>query len=178
VILLFPVAMYGPDIYLDWITLMRNYSSESAREDFAVVNFSIVYNTWVAIALSAGVVILRFVRWAEGRPQLRGWGEMPYTEKLWLLCAAWYISQPYGTYTMLWLIVFGVRVFKPGRALLTYALLLAVSLYGFTDFDPVRGVWGVVLSFYVMALIFPRDVANMDLPPREMERDTAPVPST
>lgn len=166
-VLVFPALVYGPGIYLDWLTIMRNYSTEGAREDFAVVNFSLVYNTGIALALSAGVVVLRFVRWAGGRPRLRGWGEMPYTEKLWLMCVAWYISQPYGTYTMLWLIVFGVRVFKPGRALLTYALLLAVSLYGFTVFDPVRAVWGVVLSIYVMALLFPRDRAQMDLPPHE-----------
>ncbi len=176
VFVVFPVLMYGPTIYLDWLTLMQNYSADGIREYFALVNFSLVYNTWTALALSTGVIVLRFVHWDAGRLHLRRWREMPYTEKLWLMCAAWYISQLYGTFTMLWLIVFGVRIFKPRRALITYGLLLAVSLYGFTVFEPVRNVWGVVLSIYAMALVFPRDVANMDLSPHEFE--TSPPPST
>ena len=157
---------YGPLLYRDWFLTFINYSHVSAR--FTPIDFADVYALPGALAFCAFVAIIRAFRWENGRFALRRWDEITFTEKLWLMSMVIYVTQGYGTYTMLWLIIIPIRIMKPGRVLLAYVLTLPISLWAFVQLTPIRAVYGVLLSILVFALLIPRNI-----PQEKPERESA-----
>jgi hypothetical protein len=155
-VVLLPILRYGPGLYLDWFATFTGYARVS--DTFTPIDFSKVYGLPGALLFCVLIGLLRAFRWDQSGVSRRRWAEISFTEKLWLMSMLIYVTQGYGTYTMLWLIIIPIREMPPGRILMTFVVLTGVSLWAFVELAPIRAVWGVLTSIFIMALIIPRSI--------------------
>ncbi len=154
--LLFPIFVYNPLIYLDWVTALTQFAEGGTNP----IGFAEVYGILPAIALLLGIVAVRSFTFARTGIRRRPLSDIPVGEFYWFLIISIFVLGPYTRLYAVWHLFLLTRYSTAWRTTAIFVITTLIGIVYLAEWDLSRFSIGIVLSMVTVAVLASRQTPD------------------